>query len=66
MPSGPAEPRNAPPPAGGPDAGHSYTVFRVRMNGLKPEKTYHYTVDSMEAKGHDDGVKSSVRYFTTP
>jgi cytochrome c peroxidase len=46
--------------------GHSYTVFRVRMDGLKPETTYYYTVDSMEANGSDDGVKSSVKYFTTP
>jgi cytochrome c peroxidase len=46
--------------------GHSYTVFRVRMDGLKPETTYYYTVDSMEANGNDDGVKTSVRYFTTP
>jgi len=46
--------------------GHSYTVFRVRMDGLKPETTYYYTVDSMEANGNDDGVKTSVRHFTTP
>ena len=45
---------------------HSYTVFSVRMNGLKPEITYYYTVDSMGADGNDDGVKGSVRHFTSP
>lgn len=35
------------------------------MNGLKPETTYYYTVDSMGADGND-GVKGSVRHFTTP
>jgi len=34
---------------------HFNTVFRVRMDGLKPETTYFYTVDSMEANGNDDG-----------
>jgi hypothetical protein len=46
--------------------GHSYAVFRVRMDGLKPRTTYYYTVDSMEANGKDDGVKSAVKHFTTP
>jgi phosphodiesterase/alkaline phosphatase D-like protein len=45
--------------------GHSYTVFRVRMGGLKPQTTYYYTVDSMEANGKGDGVKSTVKHFTT-
>ena len=45
--------------------GHSYTVFRVRMDGLKPRTTYYYTVDSMEASGKGDGVKSTVKHFTT-
>ena len=45
--------------------GHSYTVFRVRMDGLKPRTTYYYTVDSMEANGKRDGVKSTVKHFTT-
>jgi hypothetical protein len=43
-----------------------YTVFRVRMDGLKPRTTYYYTVDSIEANGKSDGVKSTVRHFTTP
>lgn len=45
---------------------HSYTVFRVRMYGLTPQTTYYYTVDSMEATRNDDGVKVSVKHFTTP
>jgi phosphodiesterase/alkaline phosphatase D-like protein len=45
--------------------GHSRTVFRVRMDGLKPRTTYYYTVASMEANGKDDGVKSTVKHFTT-
>ena len=46
--------------------GHSYTVFRVRMDGLKPRTTYYYTVDSTEANGKGDEVKSAVKHFTTP
>ena len=46
--------------------GHTYTVFRVRMDSLKPRTTYYYTVDSMGANGKDDGVKSTVKHFTTP
>jgi phosphodiesterase/alkaline phosphatase D-like protein len=45
---------------------HPYTVFRVRMPGLKPKTTYYYTVASMEANGNSDQVKSPVRHFTTP
>jgi hypothetical protein len=41
-------------------------LFRVRMDGLKPRTTYYYTVDSMEATGEGDGVKSTVKQFTTP
>jgi Purple acid Phosphatase, N-terminal domain len=46
--------------------GHSYTVFRVLMEHLKPGTTYYYTVSSMESNGTSDGVKSPVRKFTTP
>jgi hypothetical protein len=46
--------------------GHSYTVFRVRVAGLKPRTTYYYTVGSMEANGEGDGVKSPIKHFTTP
>jgi hypothetical protein len=33
---------------------------------LKPRTTYYYTVDSMEATGAGDEVKSTVKRFTTP
>ncbi len=46
--------------------GHSSTVFRVRLDNLKPRTTYYYTVDSMEANGKSDGVTSPVKNFTTP
>jgi hypothetical protein len=46
--------------------GHPSTVFRVRMNDLKPGTTYYYTVGSMEANGADDGTKSTVKRFTAP
>jgi hypothetical protein len=44
---------------------HSYTVFRVRVEGLSPQTTYYYTVDSMEANGTTDGVKSPIKRFST-
>ena len=44
---------------------HSYTVFRVRLEGLAPRTTYYYVVNSMEATGRVDGVKSPVKQFTT-
>ena len=44
---------------------HSETVFRVRIEGLQPKTTYYYAVGSMEAKGKGDGVKSTVKHFTT-
>jgi hypothetical protein len=44
---------------------HSDTVFRVRIDGLKSKTTYYYTVDSMQANGTSDGVKSTVKHFTT-
>ena len=45
---------------------HPVTIFRVRMNELKPGTTYYYTVGSMEANGTNDGTKSAIRQFTTP
>ena len=45
--------------------GHPTTVFRVRMNDLKLGTTYYYTVGSMEANGKDNGMKSTVKKFTT-
>jgi hypothetical protein len=44
---------------------HPSTIFRVRIQGLKPATTYYYTVDSMEAGGKGDVVKSAVKSFTT-
>jgi phosphodiesterase/alkaline phosphatase D-like protein len=46
--------------------GHAETVFRVRVDGLKPQTTYYYTVDSEQGNGKSDGVKSTVNHFTNP
>jgi phosphodiesterase/alkaline phosphatase D-like protein len=46
--------------------GHSYTVFRVRVEGLQPRTTYYYKVDSMDARGTSDGVAMPINTFTTP
>ena len=46
--------------------GHQYTTFRVRIEGLKPRTTYYYRVTSEESNGKSDGVRSTVREFTTP
>ena len=45
---------------------HPETIFRVRMDGLKPQTTYYYTVSSMGGDGESDGVESPVNQFTTP
>jgi hypothetical protein len=45
---------------------HPTTVFRVRVEGLQPKSIYYYTVDSTQASGKSDGVKSPVRKFATP
>jgi phosphodiesterase/alkaline phosphatase D-like protein len=45
---------------------HPYTVFRVRVEGLKPGTTYYYTVSSESADETDDGLKSAVYHLTTP
>lgn len=45
---------------------HSYTVFRVRVDGLKPKTTYYYKVDSASAgSSSSDGVISPVKTFMT-
>jgi phosphodiesterase/alkaline phosphatase D-like protein len=44
---------------------HSYTVFRVQVDGLMPKTTYYYKVDSVNAHGTSDGVASLVKTFTT-
>jgi phosphodiesterase/alkaline phosphatase D-like protein len=46
--------------------GHQYTTFRVRIEGLRPRTTYYYRVTSQESNGKSDGVKSTVKKFTTP
>jgi hypothetical protein len=45
--------------------GHAYTVFRVRLNTLKPKTTYYYKVTSAESNGKSDGEESAVNRFTT-
>ena len=45
---------------------HPETIFRVRMDGLKPQTTYYYKVTSTESNGKSDGVESSINQFTTP
>jgi hypothetical protein len=45
---------------------HPDMIFRVRVEGLKPKSTYYYTVDSTQATGKSDGVKSPVKSFSTP
>jgi hypothetical protein len=45
---------------------HPQTIFRVRVDGLKPQTTYYYTVTSMGNDGVTDGEQSPVKQFTTP
>jgi hypothetical protein len=45
--------------------GHSETVFRVRIEDIKPRTTYYYKVEAVESNGKDDGFKSEVKQFTT-
>ena len=45
---------------------HPETIFRVRMDGLKPQTTYYYQVTSIDSAGESDGVESPVNQFTTP
>ena len=46
--------------------GHSHTIFRVRIDDLKPRTTYYYTVTSEESNGTSDAMQSPVKQFTTP
>ena len=46
--------------------GHPETIFRVRMQDLKPQTTYYYQVTSTNGVGRSDGVESPVNQFTTP
>ena len=45
---------------------HPETIFRVRMDGLKPATTYYYKVTSMGANGESDGGESPGSKITTP
>ena len=45
--------------------GHAETIFRVRLQPLKPDTTYYYKVTSMGYDSVSDGVESSVHQFTT-
>src|SRR6266404_6757505 len=45
---------------------HPETIFRVRLDGLKPQTTYYYKVTSIDSAGQSDGVESPVNQFTTP
>jgi phosphodiesterase/alkaline phosphatase D-like protein len=45
---------------------HPETMFRVRMEDLKPQTTYYYKVSSEGGNGESDGVESPVNHFTTP
>src|ERR1700749_4223256 len=45
--------------------GHVATVFRVNLYNPPPKTTYYYTVESMDSGGKNDGVKSSIKTFTT-
>jgi phosphodiesterase/alkaline phosphatase D-like protein len=44
---------------------HAETIFRVRLQPLKPDTTYYYKVTSMGYDGVSDGVESPVNHFTT-
>jgi hypothetical protein len=44
---------------------HPSTVFRVNLYDLPPKTTYYYTVESQDSTGRSDGVKSSIKSFTT-
>jgi hypothetical protein len=44
---------------------HPETIFRVRMDHLKPQTIYYYKVTSMGADGRSDGVESPINHFTT-
>src|SRR5260370_24165880 len=46
--------------------GHPNMIFRVRVPDLKPKTTYYYTVESTQATGKIDRVKSTVKHFATP
>jgi phosphodiesterase/alkaline phosphatase D-like protein len=46
--------------------GHTEMTFRVLLQELKPGTTYYYWVESVQANGNPDGVRSPVNQFKTP
>jgi hypothetical protein len=46
--------------------GHPQTIFRVRLEDVKPGTTYYYTVGSLGGDGKKDNLTSAVYHFTTP
>jgi phosphodiesterase/alkaline phosphatase D-like protein len=45
---------------------HAEMTFRVLLQDLKPGTTYYYWVESVQANGNPDGVRSGVSQLTTP
>ena len=45
---------------------HPDMIFRVRLPDLQPKTTYYYFVESAQATGKNDGVKSPVKSFSMP
>ena len=45
---------------------HPETIFRVRMQDLKPQTIYYYNVTSEDSAGQSDGVEGPISHFTTP
>jgi Purple acid Phosphatase, N-terminal domain len=45
---------------------HPDMIFRVRLPDLQPKTTYYYFVESAQATGKSDGVKSPVKSFSMP
>jgi hypothetical protein len=44
---------------------HPETIFRVRVDGLKPRTTYYYVVTAIESSGKSDEFRSPINQFTT-
>jgi hypothetical protein len=45
---------------------HASTEFRVRLDNLKAQTTYYFSVESMQASGVGDRITSPLRHFSTP
>src|SRR3984893_4063342 len=46
--------------------GHPTTTVRWRLDARESRTTYYYRVNSEESTGRSDGVKSTVKKFTSP